>query len=100
MDFVCHVRVSTSINTDGSNKFTACLRLSAAPDLVSLKAAVSGLTWFKSMIELFAGPAGRIIATGGASKNKVMLQVLSDVFNTPVYVLVSFVLLIEIGAFG
>lgn len=32
------------------------------------------------------GPNTRIIATGGASKNKCILQVLSDVFNSPVYV--------------
>ncbi|XP_063216582.1 xylulose kinase-like isoform X2 [Bacillus rossius redtenbacheri] len=31
----------------------------------------------------------RIIATGGASNNKAILQVLSDVFNAPVYVLES-----------
>ncbi|XP_003492243.1 xylulose kinase [Bombus impatiens] len=32
------------------------------------------------------GPNTRIIATGGASTNKSILQVLSDVFNSPVYV--------------
>ncbi|EZA55801.1 hypothetical protein DMN91_011506 [Ooceraea biroi] len=31
------------------------------------------------------GPSTRIIATGGASVNKAILQVLSDVFNSPVY---------------
>lgn len=31
------------------------------------------------------GPSSRIIATGGASTNKTILQVLSDVFNSPVY---------------
>ncbi|XP_015120128.1 xylulose kinase [Diachasma alloeum] len=31
------------------------------------------------------GPNCRIIATGGASANKAVLQVLSDVFNSPVY---------------
>lgn len=31
----------------------------------------------------------RIIATGGASANKAMLQVLSDVFNAPVYTAVN-----------
>lgn len=29
---------------------------------------------------------GRVIATGGASSNKNVLQVLADVFNKPVYV--------------
>nr|XP_022920709.1 xylulose kinase-like [Onthophagus taurus] len=29
----------------------------------------------------------KILATGGASKNKAILQVLSDVFNSPVYIL-------------
>ena len=32
------------------------------------------------------GPKKRVLATGGASQNKAILQVLSDVFNTPVYV--------------
>ncbi|XP_053980420.1 xylulose kinase isoform X1 [Hylaeus volcanicus] len=31
------------------------------------------------------GPNTRIIATGGASTNKAILQVISDVFNSPVY---------------
>ncbi|XP_044738718.1 xylulose kinase-like isoform X2 [Chrysoperla carnea] len=31
------------------------------------------------------GPETKILATGGASKNKAILQVLSDVFNAPVY---------------
>ncbi|XP_056155516.1 LOW QUALITY PROTEIN: xylulose kinase [Lampris incognitus] len=30
-------------------------------------------------------PGTRVLATGGASSNKAILQVLSDVFNTPVY---------------
>lgn len=30
-----------------------------------------------------------MLATGGASNNKVILQVLSDVFNTPVYTMVG-----------
>ncbi|XP_011871845.1 PREDICTED: xylulose kinase isoform X2 [Vollenhovia emeryi] len=32
------------------------------------------------------GPNTRIIATGGASINKAILQVLADVFNSPVYI--------------
>lgn len=32
------------------------------------------------------GPNTRIIATGGASTNKAILQVLADVFNSPVYI--------------
>ncbi|NXF44031.1 XYLB kinase, partial [Oceanites oceanicus] len=32
-----------------------------------------------------AVPRTRILATGGASHNKEILQVLSDVFNAPVY---------------
>lgn len=39
------------------------------------------------------GPNSRIIATGGASTNKTVLQVLSDVFNSPVYTLVRIYLL-------
>lgn len=31
----------------------------------------------------------RIIATGGASNNNTILQILSDVFNAPVYTQVS-----------
>ncbi|XP_045898336.1 xylulose kinase-like, partial [Micropterus dolomieu] len=30
-------------------------------------------------------PGTRVLATGGASSNKEILQVLSDVFNAPVY---------------
>lgn len=37
---------------------------------------------------LIVGPNTRIIATGGVSANKTILQVLSDVFNSPVYALV------------
>ncbi|NXW56282.1 XYLB kinase, partial [Eurystomus gularis] len=32
-----------------------------------------------------AVPRTRILATGGASRNEKILQVLSDVFNAPVY---------------
>lgn len=32
------------------------------------------------------GKGTKILATGGASQNKAVLQVLSDVFNSPVYV--------------
>ena len=35
----------------------------------------------------FAGPMTRIFATGGASSNLAILQVIADVFNAPVYVL-------------
>ncbi|XP_036143451.1 xylulose kinase isoform X2 [Monomorium pharaonis] len=35
---------------------------------------------------IIIGPNTRIIATGGASVNKAILQVLSDVFNSPVYI--------------
>lgn len=35
------------------------------------------------------GEHSRIIATGGGSNNPAMLQVLSDVFNSPVYAQVS-----------
>ncbi|XP_065839461.1 xylulose kinase-like [Oscarella lobularis] len=33
------------------------------------------------------GPTSRVLATGGASKNSAILQVLADVFNAPVYTL-------------
>ncbi|XP_062520219.1 xylulose kinase-like isoform X2 [Corticium candelabrum] len=33
------------------------------------------------------GPSSRVLATGGAAANKEILQVLSDVFNAPVYTL-------------
>lgn len=35
------------------------------------------------------GENTRILATGGASANKAILQVMSDVFNAPVYIQVS-----------
>lgn len=38
-------------------------------------------------INLFVDENTKILATGGASENKSILQVLSDVFNAPVYVL-------------
>ena len=38
---------------------------------------------------IMAGSTTRIIATGGTSVNKSILQVLSDVFNSPVYISVS-----------
>lgn len=41
----------------------------------------------------YVGPNTRIIATGGASANKAILQVLSDVFNSPVYVSVKKIIL-------
>lgn len=37
-------------------------------------------------IGLSLSGGGRVIATGGASSNKAVLQVLADVFNRPVYV--------------
>jgi Sugar (pentulose and hexulose) kinases len=39
------------------------------------------------------GKDTRIIATGGASNNPAILQVLADVFNAPVYTFVSNILL-------
>lgn len=38
------------------------------------------------------GQGTKILATGGASKNKAILQVLSDVFNSPVYIQVGTIL--------
>ena len=38
---------------------------------------------------LILGEHSRIIATGGGSNNPAMLQVLSDVFNSPVFAQVS-----------
>ncbi|XP_064612198.1 xylulose kinase-like isoform X2 [Liolophura sinensis] len=32
------------------------------------------------------GPESRVLATGGASSNKAILQVMADVFNSPVYI--------------
>lgn len=46
--------------------------------------------YFPSLISsTFADENTKIIATGGASENKYILQVLSDVFNAPVYVQVE-----------
>lgn len=36
--------------------------------------------------QLISGADTKIVATGGASVNKSILQVISDVFNAPVYV--------------
>lgn len=38
----------------------------------------------------FSDKGTKILATGGASVNRSILQVLSDVFNAPVYVQVSY----------
>jgi sugar (pentulose or hexulose) kinase len=40
-------------------------------------------------IHLIVGKDTRILATGGASNNLAILQVLADVFNSSVYTLVS-----------
>jgi xylulokinase len=37
------------------------------------------------------GENTRILATGGGSANKSILQVMADVFNAPVYIQVSFI---------
>lgn len=48
---------------------------------------VSFLTLYAPFL---SGGNARILATGGASNNSVILQVLADVFNSPVHTLVSF----------
>lgn len=42
------------------------------------------------MIFLYIDENTKILATGGASANKPILQVIADVFSSPVYVQVSF----------
>lgn len=50
---------------------------------------------------LVTGPNTRIIATGGASMNKNILQVIADVFNSPVYVSVrNFMYFIKVKLFN
>ena len=44
------------------------------------------------MYVVLLGKDTRIIATGGASNNPAILQVLADVFNAPVYTFVSSVI--------
>lgn len=46
-------------------------------------------------IPFLLGEDTRILATGGASNNLAILQVLADVFNSPVYTLVSFEILVH-----
>ena len=41
--------------------------------------------WFSTIIFHLKGPQCRVLATGGASNNKVILQVLSDVFRATVF---------------
>ncbi|XP_005101637.1 xylulose kinase [Aplysia californica] len=41
---------------------------------------------YAEAVGLQLGPKTRVIATGGASQNQAILQVLSDVFNSPVYI--------------
>ena len=40
-----------------------------------------------SVFCLFPDENSRVLATGGASKNQAILQVLADVFNAPVYII-------------
>lgn len=41
------------------------------------------------IIIIIGGEGRRVLATGGASGNNSLLQVLADVFNCPVYTMVS-----------
>lgn len=49
-----------------------------------------GIEYFFFFFFACEGTGARVLATGGASGNKSLLQVLSDVFNAPVYTMVCF----------
>lgn len=51
--------------------------------IVASSLTISITILLKSII--FTGPKTKILATGGASVNKSILQVIADVFNAPVY---------------
>ncbi|XP_062424767.1 xylulose kinase isoform X1 [Rhea pennata] len=64
-------------------------KVSAFPKEVEIRALIEGQFMAKRIHAEKLGykvmPRTRILATGGASHNKMILQVLSDVFNAPVY---------------
>ncbi|XP_074725388.1 xylulose kinase isoform X4 [Strix uralensis] len=64
-------------------------KVSAFPKEVEIRALIEGQFMAKRIHAEKLGykvmPRTRILATGGASHNKKILQVLSDVFNAPVY---------------
>merc|ERR1712150_104851 len=59
-------------------------------DAVEIRACIEGQFMAKRVhaenLGYSIGPGSRVLATGGASSNKAILQVLSDVFNAPVYI--------------
>ncbi|XP_022341820.2 xylulose kinase-like [Crassostrea virginica] len=65
-------------------------KVSSFPPEVEVRAVIEGQMMARKMyMELrgmHIGPDTRILATGGASLNKAILQVISDVFGAPVYV--------------
>ncbi|KAF7280366.1 xylulose kinase [Rhynchophorus ferrugineus] len=75
----------------GDFRYNKTQRISKFTSLeVEVRACVEGqFIAIRSYAEDFGfdvGKGTKILATGGASKNKAVLQVLADVFNSPVYV--------------
>ncbi|XP_066149647.1 xylulose kinase isoform X1 [Euwallacea fornicatus] len=75
----------------GDFRFSKTQRVAKFSSLeVEVRACVEGqFIAMRSYAEEFGlniGEGVRILATGGASQNKAILQVLADVFNSPVYV--------------
>ncbi|XP_068670881.1 xylulose kinase-like [Montipora foliosa] len=64
-------------------------RVESFPKHVEIRALVEGQFMAKrahaEALGYTAGPNTRILATGGASSNLAILQVLADIFNAPVY---------------
>ncbi|KAK7092530.1 xylulose kinase-like [Littorina saxatilis] len=60
------------------------------PDAVEVRAVVEGQCMSRRVhaenLGFDIGPKTRVLATGGASSNKGILQVIADVFNGPVYI--------------
>ncbi|XP_066300967.1 xylulose kinase-like [Branchiostoma lanceolatum] len=76
----------------GVHRFnSADQKVESFPPAVEVRALVEGQFLAKrahaEMLGYSVGCSTRVLATGGASSNTSILQVLSDVFNAPVYIL-------------
>uniref|UniRef100_A0A452TH21 Xylulose kinase n=1 Tax=Ursus maritimus TaxID=29073 RepID=A0A452TH21_URSMA len=74
----------------GRHRFSAENQVSAFPRAVEIRALIEGQFMAKRIHAEALGyrvmPKTKILATGGASHNRDILQVLADVFGAPVYV--------------
>ncbi|XP_070546238.1 xylulose kinase-like isoform X2 [Ptychodera flava] len=68
-------------------------KVASFPKEVEVRALIEGQFMAKRVhaenLGYTIGSDARILATGGASANQAILQVIADVFNTPVYILTS-----------